>query len=141
VAWQYYHARKRSEETPLEYLHRLNVAGMCARLKIKDGDAKARLEHVEHCIKTLGDPALADQLTLLRLSDAETCSGRASVQRPGRRNRLDPANTARSRRRCLRRPRLVLSMRSKPLKPDRSTDPTLTDPDPKENLSARTRRL
>jgi hypothetical protein len=42
VAWQYYHARKRTEETPLEYLHRLNVAGMRARLKIKDGDAKAR---------------------------------------------------------------------------------------------------
>jgi hypothetical protein len=71
VAWQYYHARKRSEETPLEYLHRLNVAGMRARLKIKDGDAKARLEHVEHFIETLGDPDLADQLTLLRLSDAD----------------------------------------------------------------------
>ncbi|ETK91977.1 hypothetical protein L915_04569, partial [Phytophthora nicotianae] len=27
VARQYYHARKRADETPLEYLHRLNVAG------------------------------------------------------------------------------------------------------------------
>ncbi|KAE9270592.1 hypothetical protein PR003_g30770 [Phytophthora rubi] len=71
VAWQYYHARKRSEETPLEYLHHLNVAGMRARLKIKDGDLKARLEHVEHLIETLGDPDLADQLTLLRLADAD----------------------------------------------------------------------
>ncbi|KAE8968640.1 hypothetical protein PF011_g27105 [Phytophthora fragariae] len=71
VAWQYYHARKRSEETPLEYLHRLNVAGMRARLKIKDGDSKGRLEHVEHFIETLGDPDLADQLTLLRLADAD----------------------------------------------------------------------
>ncbi|KAE9282870.1 hypothetical protein PR003_g27290, partial [Phytophthora rubi] len=71
VAWQYYHARKRSEETPLEYLHRLNVAGMRARLKIKDGDLKARLEHVEHFIETLGDPDLADQLMLLRLADAD----------------------------------------------------------------------
>ncbi|KAE8885050.1 hypothetical protein PF005_g10322 [Phytophthora fragariae] len=71
VAWQYYHARKRSEETPLEYLHRLNVAGMRARLKIKDGDSKARLEHVEHFIESLGGPDRADQLTLLRLGDAD----------------------------------------------------------------------
>ncbi|KAE9293724.1 hypothetical protein PR003_g24436 [Phytophthora rubi] len=68
--WQYYHARKSSEETPLEYLYRLNVAGMRARLKIKDGDVKARIEHVEHFIETLDDPDLADQLTLLRLADA-----------------------------------------------------------------------
>ncbi|KAE8874840.1 hypothetical protein PF005_g21286 [Phytophthora fragariae] len=70
VMWQYYHARKRSEETPLEYLYRLNVAGMRARLKIKDGDTNARIEHVEHFIETLDDPGLADQLTLLRLADA-----------------------------------------------------------------------
>ncbi|KAE8983061.1 hypothetical protein PR001_g23200 [Phytophthora rubi] len=70
VMWQYYHARKRSEETPLEYLYRLNVAGMRARLKIKDGDTNARIEHVEHFIETLDDPDLADQLTLLRLADA-----------------------------------------------------------------------
>ncbi|KAE8877899.1 hypothetical protein PF002_g26307 [Phytophthora fragariae] len=44
---------------------------MRARLKIKDGDLKARLEHVEHFIETLGDPDLADQLTLLRLADAD----------------------------------------------------------------------
>ncbi|KAE8889646.1 hypothetical protein PF005_g18607 [Phytophthora fragariae] len=44
---------------------------MRARLTIKDGDLKARLEHVEHFIETLGDPDLADQLTLLRLADAD----------------------------------------------------------------------
>ncbi|KAE9076424.1 hypothetical protein PF010_g23907 [Phytophthora fragariae] len=44
---------------------------MRARLKIKDGDSKGRLEHVEHFIETLGDPDLADQLTLLRLADAD----------------------------------------------------------------------
>ncbi|EGZ10226.1 hypothetical protein PHYSODRAFT_338895, partial [Phytophthora sojae] len=71
VAWQYYHSRKRSEESPLEYLYRLNVAALHARLKIKDGDSKARREHGEHFIETLGDPELADQLTLLRLADAE----------------------------------------------------------------------
>ncbi|EGZ05351.1 hypothetical protein PHYSODRAFT_342494, partial [Phytophthora sojae] len=71
VAWQYYHSRKRSDESPLEYLYRLNVAAPRARLKIKDGDSKARREHVEHFIETLGDPELADQLTLLRLADAD----------------------------------------------------------------------
>ncbi|KAE9335881.1 hypothetical protein PF008_g13280 [Phytophthora fragariae] len=44
---------------------------MRARLKIKDGDSKARLEYVEQFIETLGDPDLADQLTLLRLADAD----------------------------------------------------------------------
>ncbi|OWZ20737.1 LOW QUALITY PROTEIN: hypothetical protein PHMEG_0004799 [Phytophthora megakarya] len=41
VAWQYYHARKRSEETPLNYLYRLNAAILRAKLKIKDGNPKA----------------------------------------------------------------------------------------------------
>ncbi|EGZ18355.1 hypothetical protein PHYSODRAFT_332166 [Phytophthora sojae] len=71
VAWQYYHARKRGDEPPLEYLHRLNVAGMRARVRINDGDSKARREHVEHFIEILGDSEFADQLTLLRLRDAE----------------------------------------------------------------------
>ncbi|EGZ15258.1 hypothetical protein PHYSODRAFT_509699 [Phytophthora sojae] len=71
VAWQYYHSRKRSDESPLEYLYRLNVAALRVSLKIKDGDSKARREHVEHFIETLGDPELADRLTLLRLADAE----------------------------------------------------------------------
>ncbi|KAE9072333.1 hypothetical protein PF007_g26219 [Phytophthora fragariae] len=71
VAWQYYHSRKRSEESPLEYHYRLNVAALRAKLKIKDGDSKTRREHVEHFIETLGDPDLADRLTLLRLNDVE----------------------------------------------------------------------
>ncbi|KAK1935350.1 hypothetical protein P3T76_010575 [Phytophthora citrophthora] len=69
VAWQYYHARKRSEEAPLDYLYRLNVTALRARLKIKDGGPKARREQVDHYIETLGDPELADRLTLLRLTD------------------------------------------------------------------------
>ncbi|OWY98720.1 hypothetical protein PHMEG_00030446, partial [Phytophthora megakarya] len=48
VASQYYHARRRSDESPLDYLYRLNVAGLRARLKIKDGSAKDRREHVDH---------------------------------------------------------------------------------------------
>ncbi|KAE9009262.1 hypothetical protein PR001_g15223 [Phytophthora rubi] len=71
VARQYYQARKRSDESALEYLHRLNVAGLRARLKVKDGGTKERKEHVDHFIETLGDPELVNRLTLLRLSDAD----------------------------------------------------------------------
>ncbi|OWY98341.1 hypothetical protein PHMEG_00030916 [Phytophthora megakarya] len=71
VAWQYYYARKRSEEAPLDYLYRLNVASLRAKLKIKDGNPKARREHVDHYIETLGDPELTDRLTLLRLADVD----------------------------------------------------------------------
>ncbi|KAG3113406.1 hypothetical protein PI125_g7375 [Phytophthora idaei] len=71
VAWQYYHARKRSDESPLGYLYRLNIAALRARLKIKDGDQRARREHVEHYIETLGDQELAGLLTLLQITDAE----------------------------------------------------------------------
>ncbi|KAE8909725.1 hypothetical protein PF002_g23205 [Phytophthora fragariae] len=71
VARQYYQARKRSDESALEYLHRLNVAGLRARLKVKDSGTKERKEHVDQFIETLGDPELADRLTLLRLSDAD----------------------------------------------------------------------
>ncbi|ETO60401.1 hypothetical protein F444_21394 [Phytophthora nicotianae P1976] len=37
VARQYYHAKKRADETPLEYLHRLSVAGLRAKLRVKSG--------------------------------------------------------------------------------------------------------
>ncbi|POM61646.1 hypothetical protein PHPALM_29311 [Phytophthora palmivora] len=67
VARQYYHARRRPEESPLDYLYRLNVSGLRAKLKIKDGST----EHVDHYIETLEDQDLADRLTLLRLSDAD----------------------------------------------------------------------
>ncbi|EGZ11003.1 hypothetical protein PHYSODRAFT_337767, partial [Phytophthora sojae] len=71
VARQYYHARKRSDESPLNYLYRLNVAGLRARLKIKDGGSKEKREHVDHFIETLGDEDLADRLALLRQPDAD----------------------------------------------------------------------
>ncbi|GMF50552.1 unnamed protein product [Phytophthora fragariaefolia] len=77
VARQYYHARKLSDESALEYLHRLNVAGLRARLKIKDGIPKEKREHVDHFIETLGDQELADRLTLLRLSDADELEEKA----------------------------------------------------------------
>ncbi|OWZ02703.1 LOW QUALITY PROTEIN: hypothetical protein PHMEG_00025691 [Phytophthora megakarya] len=71
VARRYYHARRRSDESPLEYLYRLNVAGLRVQLKIKDGSTKDRREHVDHFIETRDDLDLADRLTLLRLSDED----------------------------------------------------------------------
>ncbi|OWY91905.1 hypothetical protein PHMEG_00039308 [Phytophthora megakarya] len=40
-------------------------------MSIKDGNAKARREHIDHYIETLDDPELADRLTLLRLADVD----------------------------------------------------------------------
>ncbi|OWZ22677.1 hypothetical protein PHMEG_0002591 [Phytophthora megakarya] len=37
----------------------------------ENGNPKERLEHVDHYIETLGDPELADHLTLLRLADVD----------------------------------------------------------------------
>ncbi|OWZ01760.1 LOW QUALITY PROTEIN: hypothetical protein PHMEG_00026791 [Phytophthora megakarya] len=72
-ARQYYHAKKRSDESPLEYLHRLNVAGLRAKLQ----------PHVEHFIETLDDRDLADQLALLRsggdTTGAKTRQGKTHV--------------------------------------------------------------
>ncbi|OWZ04485.1 hypothetical protein PHMEG_00023602 [Phytophthora megakarya] len=39
VARQYYHTRRRSDESPRDYLYRLNVARLRGRLKIKDDSA------------------------------------------------------------------------------------------------------
>jgi hypothetical protein len=71
VARQYYHARKRPDESPLEYLHRLNAAGLRAHLAIKDGSVEVRREHVDHFIETLDDRDLANQLALLMIPDAD----------------------------------------------------------------------
>ncbi|ETP05762.1 hypothetical protein F441_17709 [Phytophthora nicotianae CJ01A1] len=62
-------SKKRADETPLEYLHRLNVAGLRAKLRVKSGSSDVRCEHVEYFIETLDDSDLADQLALLRISD------------------------------------------------------------------------
>ncbi|OWZ06016.1 LOW QUALITY PROTEIN: hypothetical protein PHMEG_00021792 [Phytophthora megakarya] len=53
VERRYYHTRRRSDESPLDYLYRLNVAGLRARLKIKDGNSNERRDHVDHYIETL----------------------------------------------------------------------------------------
>ncbi|OWY92008.1 LOW QUALITY PROTEIN: hypothetical protein PHMEG_00039158 [Phytophthora megakarya] len=54
-------------------------AGLRARLKIKDGSAKERREHVDHYIETLENQDLAERLTLPRLTDAD---GLGEVLRP-----------------------------------------------------------
>ena len=71
VGGQYYHAKKRSEETPLDYLYRLNVAAIRAKIRIRDGSPEVRREHVEHFIGTQGNRDLAKQLTGLRLVDVD----------------------------------------------------------------------
>ncbi|ETN20647.1 hypothetical protein PPTG_03608 [Phytophthora nicotianae INRA-310] len=70
VARQYYHATKRADDTPLEYLHRLNVAGLRAKLRVKSGPSDVSPEHAEHFIETLDYRDLAEQLAWMRISDA-----------------------------------------------------------------------
>ena len=70
-ARQYYHARKRPDKTPLEYLHRLNGAAIRAKVEIREGRHITRRAHFEHFIFTLNGRDLPKQLTLLRLSDAD----------------------------------------------------------------------
>ena len=67
----YFHARKRSNETPLEYLYRLNVAAIRAKIPIRDGSPASRKEHVNHYIVTLYYRDLAIMITMLRLGDAD----------------------------------------------------------------------
>ena len=67
----YYHARKRSNETPLKYLYPLNVAAIRVKIQIRDGSPATRKEHDNHYIATLDDRNLARMLTMLRLGDAD----------------------------------------------------------------------
>ncbi|OWZ02946.1 reverse transcriptase, partial [Phytophthora megakarya] len=71
---RYYHASKHVDETPLEYLYRLNVAGMRAKIRYSDGMSKEKREHVELFISTLGaqEQELASRLTLIEVPDTAT---------------------------------------------------------------------
>ncbi|KAI9984169.1 hypothetical protein PInf_005462 [Phytophthora infestans] len=91
IARPYYHARKRADETPLAYLHRLSVAEMREKLRIKHGPLDVRNEHVEHFIKTLDDRDLADQLALLRIADADSLEDVLRARQPAK-NRLGKAH-------------------------------------------------
>ena len=71
VARQYYHAKKRSDKSPLDYLYRLNVIALRAMFKINIGSPKIQKEHVEHYIEIVDDPEWTDQSMMLRLADVE----------------------------------------------------------------------
>ena len=60
---QYHHAKKRSEEDPLQNLHLLNVMEMQAKIPVVDGSPDARKEHINHFIDTL-DVVLKDRMCL-----------------------------------------------------------------------------
>ena len=71
---KYYPARKRSDETPLEYLRRLNVAAKHAKITINEkrlATSATRREHVEHFTVTLDDRDMAKQLTKMELMDVD----------------------------------------------------------------------
>ena len=65
VTRPYYHVKKASDESTLDYLYRLKVIALSAKLNIKNGSPKIQKEHVDHYIETVEDPELADQLTML----------------------------------------------------------------------------
>ena len=67
----YYQARKQSNETPMEYLYRLNVAAIRAKIPIRDGPSAIHKEYVNHYIGTLDDRDLARMLTMLHLEYAD----------------------------------------------------------------------
>ncbi|OWZ12052.1 reverse transcriptase [Phytophthora megakarya] len=74
ITSRYYHASKHVDETPLEYVYRLNVAGMRAKIHYSDGMPEEKREHVELFINTLGaqEQELASRLSLMKVPDAAT---------------------------------------------------------------------
>ncbi|KAE9269468.1 hypothetical protein PF008_g30850 [Phytophthora fragariae] len=58
---------------PLDYLYRLNVAGLRANVPYADGSTEEKREHVEHFIRTLNtqEAELASRLTLMEVADSE----------------------------------------------------------------------
>ena len=55
----------------MEYLYRLNVAAIWAKIMIRDGSPATRKEHVNHLTGSLDDLDLVEMLTMLRLGDAD----------------------------------------------------------------------
>ena len=67
VGRECYHDKKRPDETPLEYVYRLNEIVMQANTLVKTVLPAERKEHIDRFIDTLEDPDLASQLMLLRV--------------------------------------------------------------------------
>ncbi|GMF31034.1 unnamed protein product [Phytophthora fragariaefolia] len=82
---RYFHASKHPDETPLEYLYRLNVAAMRAKIPYADGTAEDRREHVELFINTLGsqEQELASRLTLMEVLNASVLEKKLRARRRG----------------------------------------------------------
>ncbi|OWZ00034.1 Eukaryotic/viral aspartic protease [Phytophthora megakarya] len=78
---RYYHASKHVNETPLEYLYRLDVAGMRAKIRYSDGEKR---EH-ELFINTLGaqEQELASRLTLMEVPDTATLEKKLRARQRG----------------------------------------------------------
>ncbi|GMF55490.1 unnamed protein product [Phytophthora fragariaefolia] len=85
MASRYYHASKHADETPLEYLYRLNVAAMRAKMPYADGTAEERREHVELFINTLGsqEQEQASRLTLMELPNASVLEKKLRARQRG----------------------------------------------------------
>jgi hypothetical protein len=81
MASRYYHATKRPDETPLEYLYRLNVAG----IGYGYGSAVEKREHVELFINTLGssEQELSSRLALMEVPDAATLEKKLCARQRG----------------------------------------------------------
>ncbi|GMF15042.1 unnamed protein product [Phytophthora fragariaefolia] len=85
MASRYYHASKHPDETPLEYLYRLNVAAMRAKIPYADGTAEENREHVELFINTLGssEQELASPLTLMEVPDVPALETKLRARQRG----------------------------------------------------------
>ncbi|KAE8969877.1 hypothetical protein PR001_g22141 [Phytophthora rubi] len=85
MASRYYHAAQRPDETPLDYLHRLNVAGLRANIPYADGTTEEKREHVEHFIRTLNtqEAELASRLTLMEVADSEALEKKLRARQRG----------------------------------------------------------
>ncbi|KAE9184097.1 hypothetical protein PF005_g934 [Phytophthora fragariae] len=85
MASRYYHAAQRPDETPLDYLYRLNVAGLRANVPYADGTTEEKREHVEHFIRTLNtqEAELASRLTLMEVADSEALEKKLRARQRG----------------------------------------------------------
>ncbi|KAE8908654.1 hypothetical protein PF005_g30952 [Phytophthora fragariae] len=85
MASRYYHATQRLDETPLDYLYRLNVAGLRANIPYADGTTEEKREHVEHFIRTLNtqEAELASRLTLMEVADSEALEKKLHARQRG----------------------------------------------------------
>ena len=66
---QYYYARKRSDETPLAYLYRLDVAAIREKISIREGTPVMRREHTNHIIKNSGRPRLGQAVDFVTMNE------------------------------------------------------------------------